>query len=152
MRFGVVAARFNEDVTSRLLEGAVACLESHGATADEIEIYRVPGAFELPATVRRLLDDGRFDAVVAIGALIRGETPHFEYIATQTCQGLSQVSVETGIPVAFGVITCDTMDQARARSSKGRNKGWEAALAAIEMADLFRKIESRDSDAPGRMQ
>jgi 6,7-dimethyl-8-ribityllumazine synthase len=140
LRFAVVASRFNEEIVDGLLSGALDCLSRHGARDDSVAVYRVPGAFEVPFAAKKAADSG-VDAVVALGALIRGETPHFEYISIQVTTELSRVAIETGIPVAFGVITCNTFEQAQARSgSGGGNKGWEAALAAIEMANLCKKI------------
>ena len=140
LRFAIVASRFNDEIVSPLIEGAVDCLSRHGAKSDEVTIYRVPGAFEIPQTVAKLGRRGGLDAIVTLGALIRGETPHFEFISAQVTGDLSRVADEIGLPVTFGVITCNTMDQARARTLKGSNKGWEAALAAIEMANLFRRL------------
>ncbi len=140
IRFAVVASRFNDEIVSALLEGAVDCLTRHGARGADVTIYRVPGAFEVPQTVGRIARRGNVDAVVALGALIRGETPHFEFISAQVTTELSRVADMVGIPVAFGVITCNTIEQAQARTRKGSNKGWEAALAAIEMANLYRRL------------
>jgi 6,7-dimethyl-8-ribityllumazine synthase len=141
LRVAVVASRFNDDIVDGLLGGALSCLERHGAAAGDIRVYRVPGAFEIPTLVKVLASSGRFDAAVAIGALIRGDTPHFEYISMQVTNELSRVAVDSGIPVAYGVITCNTLEQARARSGPGAgNKGWEAALAAIEMANVMKKV------------
>jgi 6,7-dimethyl-8-ribityllumazine synthase len=141
LRIAIVASRFNEEITEALLEGAVSCLGRHGAEGTGVEVFRVPGAFEIPMTVARIARRGRFDAVVTIGALIRGETPHFDHIAAQVTHALSDVATMLDVPVSFGVITCDTREQAIARSSGGANKGWEAALAAIEMATLWREID-----------
>ncbi len=140
LRFAIVASRFNDDIVSLLLDGAVECLDRHGAAERDVEVYRVPGAFEIPALAARLAATGRFDAIVTIGCLIRGETPHFEFISSQTTDHISLASMTSGIPITFGVITCNTMDQARDRCRKGNNKGWEAALAAIELANLARLI------------
>jgi 6,7-dimethyl-8-ribityllumazine synthase len=140
LRFAIVATRFHDEIVSRLVEAAVDCLERHGATRDMIALYRVPGAFELPVTVSHLAKDDVYDAVIALGAVIRGETPHFDFISSAVTAELARISVDTGIPVAFGVITSDTVEQAEARSRKGSSKGWEAALAAIQMADLLRVI------------
>ncbi len=140
LRFGVVASRFNDEIVSGLLAGAVDCLRRHGADDDHIDIYRVPGAFEIPQAVNRV----KADAVVAVGALIRGETPHFDVLAAQVTNELSRIAVEREIPVAFGVLTCNTHEQAAARSGPGPSKkGWEAALAAIEMANLWRVLRTR---------
>lgn len=140
LRFVIVASRFNDEIVSPLLEGAADCLQRHGARAGDVTIYRVPGAFEIPQTVAKVGSRGGVDAIVTLGALIRGETPHFDFISAQVTSDLSRVADELGLPVAFGVITCNTMEQARARTLKGSNKGWEAALAAIEMANLFRRL------------
>jgi 6,7-dimethyl-8-ribityllumazine synthase len=139
LRVAVVASRFNDEIVSGLLEGALECLEKHGVPKGNAVIFRVPGAFEVPQMVAKIGGSGAFDAIVTLGALIRGETPHFEFISAQVTSGLSSVATGIGIPVSFGVITCNTIEQARARTRKGSNKGWEAALAAIEMANLFRK-------------
>jgi 6,7-dimethyl-8-ribityllumazine synthase len=140
LRVAVVASRFNDEIVSGLLDGATECLERHGASSESVAVYRVPGAFEIPSAVARIGAARQLDAIVTVGALIRGETPHFEFISQQVTLELSRVAVALGIPVSFGVITCDTMEQARARIARGSNKGWEAALAAIEMARLFRKL------------
>ena len=140
-RFAVVASRFNEQITDELLEGALQCLKSHEAEEDLIDVFRVPGAFEIPMTVARVAATGRFDAIITIGALVRGETAHFDHISSQVTHAISAVAVDLGVPVSFGVITCETMEQAFARSSTGANKGWEAALAAIEMVNLWKEIE-----------
>lgn len=142
LRFAVVASRFNDEIVSGLLDGALECLTRHGA--EEISIVRVPGAFELPTAAAALV--GSCDAIVALGCLIRGDTPHFDFISAQVTNELSRVAVDAKFPVAFGVITCNTHEQAAARSSPGTsNKGWEAALAAIEMANLWRALRSRES-------
>jgi 6,7-dimethyl-8-ribityllumazine synthase len=141
LRFAVIASRFNDDIVAGLLDGALTCLTRHGAEA--VTVYRVPGAFEIPTLAMRLIDAGGVDAIVTVGCLLRGETPHFEFIASQVTTELSRVSTETRFPVSFGVITCDTREQAVARSTSGSgNKGWEAALAAIEMANLWRQIRT----------
>jgi 6,7-dimethyl-8-ribityllumazine synthase len=141
LRFAIVASRFNDEIVSGLLDGALTCLERHGAADDAVDLFRVPGAFEIPALVSRLVADGGIDAVITIGCLIRGDTPHFDFISAQVTNDLSRISVEARFPVAFGVITCNTREQAEVRSSSGTsNKGWEAALAAIEMANLWRGL------------
>jgi 6,7-dimethyl-8-ribityllumazine synthase len=143
LRFAIVASRFNDDIVSGLLDGATSCLLRHGADPDAVSIYRVPGAFEIPTLVRQLISTGSFHAIISIGCLLRGDTPHFDFISAQVTNELSRVSIETQFPVAFGVITCNTREQAEVRSSKGAgNKGWEAALAAIEMANLWRQIRT----------
>jgi 6,7-dimethyl-8-ribityllumazine synthase len=143
LRFAVIASRFNDEIADGLLRGALECLTRHGAADDAISVYRVPGAFEIPTLARMLIDDGGLDAVIALGCLLRGDTPHFDFISAQVTNELSRVSVDTHFPVAFGVITCNTLEQAVERSSPGSgNKGWEAALAAIEMANLWRELRS----------
>ena len=143
LRFAIVASRFNDEIVSGLLDGAVDCLLRHGAADEAVSIYRVPGAFEIPTLARELAGRHQHDAIVTIGCLLRGDTPHFDFISSQVTTELSRVAVETRFPIAFGVITCNTLEQAVARSSPGAgNKGWEAALAAIEMANLWRQIRS----------
>jgi 6,7-dimethyl-8-ribityllumazine synthase len=144
LTIGVIASRFNDEIVSGLLEGALTCLERHGAK--EVSVYRVPGAFEIPALAARLVAGGGLDSLVTLGCLLRGDTPHFDFISAQVTNDLSRVSVDARFPVAFGVITCNTYEQAVERSSPGTsNKGWEAALAAIEMANLWRALRSRES-------
>ncbi len=141
MRFGIVASRFNDFICSRLIEGAVDALSRSGADAKDIEVIKVPGAFEIPLTAKRLAKSGRYDAVICLGAVIRGATPHFEYISAEVSKGIAQVGLETETPVIFGVITTDSLEQAIERAgSKSGNKGWDAALSAVEMVDLFKKI------------
>ncbi|MCU1246584.1 MAG: 6,7-dimethyl-8-ribityllumazine synthase [Acidobacteria bacterium] len=144
LRVAIVASRFNDEIVSGLISGALDCLSRHGAADEAVELYRVPGAFEIPTLARKLIESGRHDALVTLGCLLRGDTPHFDFISAQVTSGLSRVAVEAGFPLAFGVITCNTYEQAMARSSPGAgNKGWEAALAAIEMANLWRVIGER---------
>ena len=144
LSIGVIASRFNDEIVSGLLEGAITCLERHGAT--DVSVYRVPGAFEIPTLAARLVEGGGHDALVTLGCLLRGDTPHFDFISAQVTNDLSRVAVDAAFPVAFGVITCNTYEQAVERSSPGTsNKGWEAALAAIEMANLWRALRSRES-------
>jgi 6,7-dimethyl-8-ribityllumazine synthase len=136
LRVAVIASRFNDDIVSGLLDGALDCLKRHGAA--DVDLYRVPGAFEIPALAAKLTN---YNAIIALGCLLRGDTPHFDFISQQVTLELSRVSVDRGTPVAFGVITCNTYEQAVQRSSAGAgNKGWEAALAAIEMANLWRVL------------
>ncbi|MBM4321878.1 MAG: 6,7-dimethyl-8-ribityllumazine synthase [Deltaproteobacteria bacterium] len=140
--FGIVVSRFNNFVTERLLDGAIDALVRHGADPEAIAVYRVPGAFELPFIARRVARSGKHDAVVALGAVIRGSTPHFDVIAAEVTKGLAQASLDTDRPISFGVLTCDTIEQAVERAgTKTGNKGAEAALGALEMADLLRRIE-----------
>ena len=140
-----MVSRWNDFLTSKLTEGAINALESHGAEADAIEIFKVPGSFELPLTTLKVAETGRFDAVIALGVVIRGETPHFDYVAGEAAKGITQAGMTTGIPVMFGVITADTLEQAINRSGvKAGNKGYEAAVAAIEIIDLYRTIAEKD--------
>lgn len=137
-RFVVVASRFNETVTQPLVNGALDCLVRHGARADDVDVVWVPGAWELPAAVARVLMSERYDAVVACGAVIRGETPHFDFVAGEASRGLSMLQGEYGVPIGFALLTTDTLDQALQRAGGDHgNKGWDAALAAMQMADLF---------------
>jgi 6,7-dimethyl-8-ribityllumazine synthase len=141
LKFALVVSRFNNLVAERLLEGALDCLKRHGAKEEDLTVVRVPGSWELPLAADRLAASGKVDAVVVLGALIRGETPHFDFIAAECAKGLAQVSLQHKCPVAFGVLTCDTMDQALDRAGgKAGNKGWEAALSAMEMAQLWRVL------------
>ena len=140
-RIGVVAARFNEDVVSRLLEGALDTLSRYGLGRDGVPVVRVPGAFELPLAARWLARRGGIDAVIALGVVIRGDTPHFDYVCAEAARGVQAASVETGVPVLFGVLTCDDRAQADARAGgEHGNKGGEAALAALEMVSLRRRL------------
>jgi 6,7-dimethyl-8-ribityllumazine synthase len=142
-RFAVIVSRFNEAITGRLAAGARAALLEAGAADDDITMFTVPGAFELPQAARGAGETGRFEAVVCLGCVIRGETPHFEYISAAVAHGLMEASGETGVPIAFGVLTTDTWEQAEARAGDGRdNKGFEAAAAALEMAALFRTFRA----------
>jgi 6,7-dimethyl-8-ribityllumazine synthase len=143
-RFALVIARFNEFVTSRLRDGAMECLAKHGAKADDVDEIWVPGAFELPAAARAAAGTGRYDAVICLGAVIRGATPHFDYVAGESARGIGRVSTDTGVPAVFGVLTTDTTEQAVERAGGERgNKGWDAALAALEMASLLERIRGR---------
>lgn len=144
-RVAVLASRFNESITQRLMEGAVDALLRHGAALDDIDVVWVPGAWELPLAARLLLASERYHALVALGAVIRGDTPHFDYVAGEASRGLADASAEFETPVGFGVLTCDTMEQAEARAGgEHGNKGWDAALAALEMADLFDRLHVPD--------
>jgi 6,7-dimethyl-8-ribityllumazine synthase len=137
----IVASRFNETISRRLLEGAVDCLRRHGAPEDDIAVVWVPGAFELPSAARRIATSGEADAIVCVGAVIRGETPHFDFVAGQAAAGIAGAAATTGVPVAFGVLTTETREQAEERAGgKLGNKGFEAALAAIEMANLLASL------------
>jgi 6,7-dimethyl-8-ribityllumazine synthase len=142
LRFAIVAARFNDHVVKNLLRGAIETLRAHGATEERIEVFRVPGAFELPVAALALARARRCDAVIALGAVIRGETPHFDYVAGECAAGLGRVALDTGVPVAFGVLTTESLEQAMERAGgRSGNKGADAALAAIEMANLLRRME-----------
>lgn len=144
-RIAVVVARFNESITQRLLDGAMDALTRHGIAFEDIDVLWVPGAWEVPFAARRALASDRYDALVALGAVIRGDTPHFEFVAGECARGLAQASADLDFPVAFGVLTCDTMEQAEARAGGTHgNKGWDAALAALEMADLFGRLDAAD--------
>ena len=141
-RFALVVSRFNGSITKQLLEGAIDCLVRHGAEEDDLHLVKVPGAFELPYAAKRLAASHSYDAVIALGAVIRGATPHFEYIAGEAARGIAAASLETGVPIIFGVITANTVEQAIERAGgKGGNKGFEAALSAIEMASLFAQLK-----------
>jgi 6,7-dimethyl-8-ribityllumazine synthase len=142
LRFALIASRFNDSIVENLVRGAIDTLLRHGASEKQIEVIRVPGAFDLPLIARRAAASRRFDAVVALGAVIRGATPHFDLVAGQCAAGLARASEETGIPVAFGVLTTDTIEQAVERSgNKAGNKGVDAALAALELANLLRRMD-----------
>jgi 6,7-dimethyl-8-ribityllumazine synthase len=141
MKFGIVASRFNDFICGRLIEGAIDALIRAGADEKDIVICKVPGAFELPLTAKKLAKSNRFDAIICLGAVIRGATPHFEYISAEVSKGIASVGLETEIPVVFGVLTTDTIEQAIERAgTKSGNKGADAAMSAIEMVDLFKKI------------
>ena len=140
-RFAIVVARFNSLITKQLLEGALDCLKRHGAVEQDIEVAWVPGSFEIPAMAHALAKSKKFNAVICLGALVRGATPHFDHIAAEATKGIAQVALETGVPTAYGVITADILEQAIERAgTKAGNKGWDAALSAIEMADLFDQL------------
>lgn len=144
LRVAVVVSRFNAEVTDRLLDGARAALDEYGAPADSVVVFRVPGAWELPQTAARVVATGRFDAVVTLGCVIRGETPHFDYVCQHASLGLGQVAARSEIPVVFGVLTTDDLDQALARAREGAdNKGFEAATTAVEMVGVFRAVAGR---------
>lgn len=145
-RIGIVVSRFNETITRQLLAGARDCLVRHGVADDRIEAVWVPGAWEIPLAARALARSGRFSAIVALGAVIRGATPHFDYVAGGVSSGLASVGLETGVPAIFGVLTTDTIEQALERAgTKAGNKGWDAALAALEMVDVLSQVERQGS-------
>ncbi|MFN3393773.1 MAG: 6,7-dimethyl-8-ribityllumazine synthase, partial [Candidatus Thermochlorobacter sp.] len=141
LNFAIVASRWNDFIGARLVEGAVDCIVRHGGNSEAITLYRCPGSFELPMVIKKVALSKQFDAVIAIGVLIRGATPHFDLIAAEATKGIAQASMESGVPVAFGVLTTDTIEQAIERAgTKAGNKGWEAAAAAIEMANLYKQL------------
>lgn len=141
-RFAVIVSRFNEAITQALLDGALDALVRHGTAADDIDVVWVPGAWELPAAARRLLSSERYVALIALGAVVRGDTPHFDYVAGEASRGLADAGSEYDVPIGFGLLTCDTMAQAEARAGGAHgNKGWDAALAALEMSDLFDRLD-----------
>ena len=140
-KFALCVARFNSLLTERLLEGAKDCLLRHGATDDNIEIYWVPGSFELPYLSAKLLEKNKYDAIICVGAVVRGDTPHFDFIAAEVTKGIASLALSSGVPVIYGVITTDTLEQALERAgTKAGNKGWDAALSAIEMVNLYKSI------------
>jgi 6,7-dimethyl-8-ribityllumazine synthase len=144
-RFAIIVARWNGELTAKLASGALKALDKAGAHKNEIEIFNVPGAFELPVAAMKAAETGTFDAVICLGVVIRGETPHFDYVAGQAAAGIMQASMDTGIPVMFGVVTANTVEQAQARCGGDvDNKGYEAAVSAVEMANLLREMEAFD--------
>src|ERR1700726_775964 len=146
LRFGIVVSRFNSFITDRLLAAAVDTLERAGAVGENVNVVRVPGAFELPLAAKKLAATGRYDALIAIGCVLRGETTHYDYVCSETARGLQLAQMDSGLPIIFCVLTCDTLEQAIDRAGlKGGNKGFEAGLAAIEMAQLSRKLASRNA-------
>ena len=141
-RFAIVAARFNAVITDALLEGALSTLAEHGVPEDHVSVVQVPGAFEIPITAKRLAASGRYEAIIALGAVVRGDTPHFEYVAGECARGVGRVALEEDVPVIFGVLTTDTDEQARERAGgKEGNKGFEAAIAGLEMVTLLRRLQ-----------
>jgi len=141
-KFGIVVSRFNEFISKNLLSGALDSLKRHEAADDNIDVAWVPGSFEIPLVAQKLAASGKYDAVICLGAVIRGSTPHFDYVAAEVSKGVARVGLETGVPVTFGIITADTLEQALDRAgAKAGNKGWQAALNAIEMANLMSSIE-----------
>jgi len=140
-RFGLIVSRFNDFISSKLVEGAVDALKRHGAKEENLLLVKVPGAFEIPLAAKKLAESGKVDAVVCLGAVIRGSTPHFDYVAAEVSKGIAGVALETKVPVAFGVLTTDNLEQAIERAgTKSGNKGWDAALAAMEMVNLFKQL------------
>ena len=142
LRFGIIVGRFNSFISERLLEGAIDALIRHGGDDKNIHVARVPGAFEIPLAARKLADSGKYDAIICLGAVIRGSTPHFDYVASEVSKGVASVSLDSGVPIAFGVLTTDTIEQAVERAgTKAGNKGFEAAVTAIETANLFKALK-----------
>jgi 6,7-dimethyl-8-ribityllumazine synthase len=151
LRFGIVVSRFNSFITERLLQGAVDVLARAGAGSRDVDTIRVPGAFELPITAKKLAASGRYDALIAIGCVIRGETTHYDYVCSETARGLQLAQMDTGVPILFCVLTCDTLEQAIDRAGlKGGNKGFEAGLGAVEMAQLSKKLRVAGNPSTGK--
>lgn len=145
-RFAIVASRWNDFLTSKLVEGALDALERLGANENSIEVFKVPGSFELPLTALKVAQSEKFDAVICIGTVIRGETPHFEYVAGEAAKGAAQAAMQTGIPILFGVVTTDTLEQAINRAGvKSGNKGFEVAMSAVELVNLYRTMDGGES-------
>lgn len=141
LKFGIVVSRFNDFITNKLLEGALDALIRHGADEKNIDIVKVPGSFEIPLIAKKMAGKGTYDAVICLGTVIRGATSHFDYVAAEVSKGIAAASMDSGLPIAFGVITSDTIEQAVERAgTKSGNKGWDAAIAAIEMAQVLRKL------------
>jgi 6,7-dimethyl-8-ribityllumazine synthase len=141
LKIGVVVSRFNDFLTGKLLDGALDCLTRHGVATDDVTVAKTPGAFELPLAVKKMADSGGYDVIIALGAVIRGATPHFEYVSSEATKGLASAMMESGVPVAFGLLTVDTIEQGIERSgAKSGNKGFDAALTALEMASLMKKL------------
>jgi 6,7-dimethyl-8-ribityllumazine synthase len=140
-QFALIVSRFNDFISSKLVEGALDALKRHGAKDDQLTLVKVPGAFEIPIAARKLAESGKYNAVICLGAVIRGSTPHFDYVAAEVSKGIAMVGLESKIPVTFGVLTTDNLEQAIERAgSKAGNKGWDAAVAAMEMANLFKDM------------
>ena len=141
LKIGIVVGRFNSLISKKLLDGAIDALTRHGVELENVDVAWVPGSFEIPLVAKKMAASGRYDAVICLGAIIRGATPHFDYVAAEASKGVAQVMLETGVPVLFGILTCDTIEQAIERAgTKAGNKGFDAAMAALEMANLLRKI------------
>ncbi|MCY7476243.1 6,7-dimethyl-8-ribityllumazine synthase [Paenibacillus larvae] len=143
LKFGIVIGRFNEFITSKLLSGALDALKRHGAKEEEIDVAWVPGAFEIPLIAQKMAEIGKYDAVITLGTVIRGSTPHFDYVCAEVSKGVAAINLKTGVPTIFGVLTTDSIEQAVERAgTKAGNKGWEAASAAIEMANLTKQLQA----------
>jgi 6,7-dimethyl-8-ribityllumazine synthase len=147
-RYGIAVSRFNSFITERLLSGALDALQRAGAASKDVDVVRIPGSFELPLTAKKMAASGKYDALIAVGCVIRGETTHYDYVCSETSRGLQLAQIDTGVPILFCVLTCDTLEQAIDRAGlKGGNKGFEAGLAAIEMGHLSRKLRASSSTA-----
>ena len=141
-RFAIIVSRFNDFISSKLVEGAMDALKRHGAEDEQISLVKVPGAFEIPLAAKKLAEGGQFHGIICLGAVIRGSTPHFEYVAAEVSKGIATAALESGIPITFGVLTTENLEQAIERAgSKSGNKGWDAAIAAMEMVNLFKELE-----------
>lgn len=141
LKFGIVAGRFNEFITNKLVSGALDALKRHGAQDEDVELAWVPGAFEIPLIAQKMAESGKYDAVITLGAVIRGSTPHFDYVCNEAAKGVAAIALKTGVPTIFGVLTTDSIEQAVERAgTKAGNKGWEAAVSAIEMANLTKQL------------
>ena len=141
LRFAVIVSRFNDFISSKLVEGAMDALKRHGGNEEQVSLVKVPGSFEIPTVAKRLAETGEYDGIICLGAVIRGATPHFDYVAAEVSKGIATVALETKTPVTFGILTTDSLEQAIERAgSKSGNKGWDAAMAAMEMANLFKKM------------
>jgi 6,7-dimethyl-8-ribityllumazine synthase len=146
-RFAIIVARWNDFLTAKLLDGAVDALERLGANEDSIEVFKIPGAFEIPLAAQRVAQSGKFDAVICIAVVIRGETPHFDYVAGEAAKGVTNAALQTGVPVLFGVVTTDTLEQAINRAGvKAGNKGFEAAMSAVELVNLYKTMDGGESN------
>ncbi len=144
LKFGIVVSRFNEFITSKLLSGALDALRRHGVADDDVDVAWVPGSYEIPLVAKKLAESGRYDAVICVGAVIRGATPHFDYVAGESAKGVAYVGFQTGVPTIYGIITTETIEQAIERAgTKAGNKGSDAAVAAIEMANLYKQIDNK---------
>lgn len=142
-KFGIIVSRFNDFISNRLLEGALDALQKHGARDTDVEVVKVPGSFEIPLVAKRMVLLKRFDSIICLGAVIRGATPHFEYISSEVAKGIANTSLESGMPVIFGVLTTDNIEQAIERAGVKNNKGWDAAITAIEMVNLLKNLPSK---------
>lgn len=150
-RFAIVVSRWNDFLTARLTEGALDALERLGADENSVEIFKVPGSFEIPLTAQKVAESGKFDAVICLGAVIRGQTPHFDYVAGEAAKGIGQAGMKTGVPVLFGIVTADTLEQAIDRAGvKAGNKGFEAAMSAIELVNLYKEMASENPKSRGK--